>query len=116
MVTEHDTDNSWMGPRDELLDRLQLELESDRAAAESLARQLAALHPSLRPDFVTWLKSEKVDLDREVQGWSLRKLLSKGHSAHVSEAFTWLSGLMSDPDETLRLLNKPRCVIKTRDE
>lgn len=111
MTTETDTESSWMGPRNEVLDRLQLELESDRETAESLARELTPLHPSLRAEFLAWLKSEKVDLDREIHGWSLRKLIDEGHSTHVSQAFTWMNGLVIHPEQTQKLLNKPNCVI-----
>lgn len=100
-----------MGPRGELLDHLQTELESDRLAAEKLAQELEQLHESLRPDFLAWVKSHIVDLDREIHGWSIRKIIKSGRSRHVSPAFTWMSGLLTDPEETLEMLVEPVCVV-----
>jgi hypothetical protein len=111
MTTESDNTNSWMGPRGALLDRLQTELESDRVAAEKLADELEQLHESLRPDFLAWITSNVVDLDREIQGWSIRKIIKSGRSRHVSPAFTWMSGLLTDTEQTLEMLVEPVCVV-----
>lgn len=91
-----------------MVERLTVETGRDAVEAEMLARWLEDVHPTLRADLVRWVTEHEVDLDREVQGWSLRRLVKENRSKHVSEAFTWMSALLFRPEETLRRLNARR--------
>lgn len=102
----------WMGPREWVLERITSETGRSAVEAERLAGQLAGLHPSLREDLLGWWRTQEVNLDRQVHGWSLRTIIDTEHSDHVVEAFTWMSALLTDPERTLGLLSAFRDVVQ----
>jgi len=74
-----------------------------RDAAMELADELSTMDPALQKELVQWWNKGDIDLDREVAGWSLRKI-AKRRARHVCCAFTFMNGLLSDPEETKKLL------------
>jgi hypothetical protein len=79
--------------------------------AYALINELSELHPSLRQDVLDWWKSGKIDQDREVEGWSVRRLLKEKKANYPSEALTWLSHLMIEPEKHLAALDRVHSVF-----
>lgn len=99
---------SWMGPREWVLERIMSETGFDAVEAEVVARGLETIHPTLRPELLQWWRTQDIDLDQKVYGWSLRRLVDEWRPDHVCTAFTWLSGLVDEAtrDETLAMLGR----------
>lgn len=104
------TDQSnWIGlTHAEAIRRIIEETGRDSIDAESLFRNLLAVHPGLRSAVRNWLCIGEVDREQQIEGWSIRRLIEGCFCRHVSEAFTWLDGLIKNPEYTLNILRTPR--------
>ena len=101
-----------MGPQDLVYERIRTETGRVGARAYVLAKELAELHPSLRVQLMAWWESGAIDMDREVEGWSIRSLIDRKQANYVSEAITWLSHLLKDPKAAQELLDRPMCEFR----
>lgn len=101
----------WMGPQEWVYERIRTETGRVGSRAYVLAKELADLHPSLRGELLLWWQTGTIEMDREVEGWSVRSLINSHLSNYVSEALTWLSHLRIDPAGTKAQLAKPICTI-----
>lgn len=104
-------DEDWMGAPGWALERIMTETGRDAVDAERLRRSLSKIEPSLRNDLLAWWREATVDMDREIAGWSIRRLLNEGWCKHVTPAFTWLDGLLRFREDTLQMLKEPRCEL-----
>lgn len=101
-------------------DQIMRECEADAAGIERWGRRDAVdamesayhlrdtLHPSLRRPLVEWWKSGRFDPKLAVEGWTIQRLIDQGVTTCVYGAFTWLSGLITDPQATLEYIHEPR--------
>lgn len=106
----------WLGDRDWVIERIRTETGRVGMAAYALIDELAQLHPSLRQDVLDWWKHGKLDAEKAVLGWSVRRLIDEKKANYPSEALTWLSHLMIEPEKHLAALERPRCIyIPDRD-
>jgi len=103
--------DAWMGEPAWALERIMTETGRDPVDAERLRRELAGVDVSLQAQVLGWWRGSAIDMDREVHGWSIRRLLRAGHCTHVIATFTWLDGLLRFPEETLQMLSEPRCEL-----
>lgn len=77
---------------------------ADSKAGENAEHLFNTLHASLRQPLADWWKTGKFDPTLSAQGWTIDKLIDGGVTNCVYGAFTWLSGLITAPEETLKLL------------
>ena len=101
----------WLGAREWVLERIQTETGRVGTRAYALIGELAELHPSLRQAVLDWWTNGTIDQDREVEGWSVRRLLKEKKANYPSEALTWLSHLMIEPDKHLAALDRVHTIV-----
>lgn len=101
----------WMGPHDWVFERIRTETGRVGSRANALAKELADMDPSFRDDLLQWWRQGRIDMDRQVDGWSIRSLINSHHCKYPSEALTWLSRLTVDPVETRRLMGIRICTV-----
>lgn len=98
----------WMGPWDLVLQHIGRETGHDAVDCELLARELAQIHPLLQEELLKWWSTGQVDFDRQIAGHSIRSLTAPiGPCSYVVEAYTWLSGLLTTPERTLSMIDRP---------
>lgn len=97
----------WMGPHEWVFERIRTETGRVGSRANALAKELTEMHPSFRETLITWWRTGAINMDLEVEGWSIRSLIDRHQCKYVSEALTWLSHLTIDAEGTKALLRTP---------
>lgn len=93
---------------EELAARIHSEFPAiDRLNATSLARRIAALHPTLRDDFIRWYQHGIAPHDMEVEGYSFRTLFAERRYTNWYNAFATMSWLLEDPKGAKEALSWP---------
>lgn len=116
MSTGNATKTDWMGPREWVVQKIQAETGRAPVDAELLARQLEKLPADLRSALLDWWNTGQVDRNLAVEGWSIQRIIERGSSDHVVEAFSWLCALKRNPEHTLKMLSADRCVVRVSEE
>lgn len=101
----------WLGNREWVIERIRTETGRAGTAAYALIEELAQLHPSLRQDVLDWWKHGTIDREKAVHGWSVRRLIEEKRVNYPSEALTWLSHLMIEPEKHLAALERPHSIV-----
>ena len=103
--------DNWIGPAEEVVERLMRETRRDCVDAELLRRDLERMHEDLRPWFMEWWLGGHIDTYRTIEGWSISSLMGK-HCGSIPEAFPWLDALLRNPDFWKESLSRPRCGLR----
>lgn len=105
------TDETWLGKKSEVREQIRLELENNRFSSvkegwievppsdEVVERHVEAildLHDSLRPAYLVWWKTGKLEEDFNVEGFTVRTIRQKLGLLPISTVFTWFDGLRRD--------------------
>lgn len=107
----NDNDETWLGRgrevrrkvRNDMLsvlyidrDKGVMEQPPSDEAVDSLCDTIVNLHESLRPAYLSWWKSGKLEEDFEVEGFTYSSIRERLRRVSVSTAFHWFDGLRRD--------------------
>lgn len=107
----------WLGSCDEVRARIRRELEETRflsvkdgwmevppseETVENLFRAIMDLHESLRPTYLSWWRTGKLEEGFSVEGFTVRDIRQKLGLLPISVVFTWFDGLTREPEVARR--------------
>lgn len=112
MKKNKNNDETWLGPLREVRETLRAELEQNLyrsveqgwiqtppadAAVNDLCDAVLSLHEALRPAYLTWRQSGKIDENMSIEGFTVSGIREKLGLVPISVVFTWFDRLKRDP-------------------
>lgn len=120
-MSAHEDAETWLGPLSEVKNKIRAELEKAMivnpsggwmecpptdASVEALTNDVLTLHESVRPAFMRWWREGVVDDTFVVCGHSARTLKTHLVLRNAISAFTWLDGLVREPELASRMVEQ----------
>lgn len=101
---------TWPPPTEWVIERLTRETYRSMRECTFEAQIFLRLHPDVQGDLLNWWQHQLVTPDKEICGWSIRRLFDKGVCIHVCDCFTWLSGFLTDPKDAALIIQASRAI------
>lgn len=115
-MSDNETE-TWLGKKGEVRERIRRELEENRLSSvkegwmevppsdetvENLLTAILDLHESLRPAYLAWWNTGKLEDGFNVENFTVQTIRQKLGRVTMSVVFTWFSFLREDPKEARR--------------
>lgn len=108
---------TWLGPTEDVRGRVRVEMQRtllvDRENGfvelprsnewvNNMTQDLLDIHESIRPLFLKWWEHEIIDDETSIHGFTVASLHRTLKLRTVMSTFTWLDGLVRDPEDAKR--------------